>query len=401
MSGIDLRHHKEVLWAGALWCVAWIAALIGGVYWLAALIIVVGIVALGVWSTLGPQIKARLEKAGSIRQARVQDRPPPPEEVPPIESPSAKILTIEIPPAERDRLEFEYRFALAEADMQGALLAGVDLQQVDMRRANLRGADLRNANLWHTDLLGADLREANLDRADLRWACLARSNLKGASLRAANLWGANLREAEIDGADLRGANLWDATLGAQLAQAGALRGATMPDGSWYDGRLDLAGDVLEAQRQGINLNDPAARVTFYSVAEDKPLPVPDVPFRVVPERTHDPTEPVLRIALLPVDESQDAIGLDLRGHVLVGRGNWADIDLTPYQGGRSVSRRHAIIYPGQMTLTVVDLGSTNGTWHNGVWLPPRMLRVLTDGDIVAFGRLRFQVRIVEHPAGAV
>jgi hypothetical protein len=461
MSGIDLRHHKEVLWAGALWCVAWIAALIGGVYWLAALIIVVGIVALGLWSTLGPQIKARLEKAGSIRQARIRGRQPPVEEAPPTPAglvdappppptkpPPAEAPTVEIPPVEGDLLEFEYRFALVGADMQGALLAGVELTGVDMRGANLRGADLSDANLQRTDLFGADLREANLNRADLRWARLAHSNLKGASLRAANLRGANLREAEIDGADLSQANLQDALLGAQheearlnidrriseemalaaeaqIVQARALRGAIMPNGSRYDGRFNLEGDVLEAQQQGIDLNDPAARAAFYGVAKGEAALIPpshahhidaaaaghltgaDLPsgglqFRAVPEGAHDPVEAVWRIALLPVDESQDAIGLELRGDVVVGRGGMADIDLQPYKGAElGVSRRHAMIRPGQAALTLVDLGSTNGTYRNGVEIPPDEQHILANGDTVYFARLGFIVRIVGRPARAV
>jgi uncharacterized protein YjbI with pentapeptide repeats len=433
VPGVDLRHHKELLWVGIVWCAAWIVALVAGVYWLAALIVVVGIVALGLWSTLGPQIKERLERAGSIRQARVQDRPPspqealslkaPPTELPPAEAPTIEVPTDEVSPVEEDRLEFEYRFALVGADMQGALLAGVDLQQVDMRGADLQGADLRDANLWRIDLLGANLREANLNRADLRWARLARSNLTGASLRAANLRGADLRDAEIAGADLRGANLWDAMLGAQyeearldpdkpgkriseevaraveaqLAQVRALRGAIMPDGSRYDGRFDLEGDVLGAQQQGIDLNDPAARAAFYGVAEGE---APDVPFRVVPEGAHDPAAPVWRIALLPVDKPQDTMELELHGDAVLGRGSMADINLQPYGGPElGISRQHARICPGQAALTVVDLDSTNGTWHNGVLLRSGVQCALTDGDVVALGRLRFRVRIVGRPTG--
>jgi uncharacterized protein YjbI with pentapeptide repeats len=432
VSGINLRYHKGMLWVGMVWCAAWIVALIAGVYWLAALIIVVGIVTLGLWSTLGPQTKERLEKAGSIRQARVRDRPPSPEEAPPIkapptEPPSVEAPTIEVPtdkvsPVEEDRLEFEYRFALVGANMQGASLAGVDLRQVDMRGANLQGADLRDGNLWRIDLLGANLGEANLNQADLRWARLARSNLKGASLRAANLRGADLREAEIAGADLRGANLWDATLGAQyeearldpdrrvseemalaveaqLAQAGALRGAIMPDGNRYDGRFNLEGDVLEAQQRGIDLNDPADRAAFYGVAKEEPLPA-DLQFRTVPEGAPDPGEAVWRIVLLPIDEPQDALGLELRGDVALGRSSMADIDLQSYGGPElGVSRRHAMIRLGQAALTLVDLGSTNGTYRNGAAIPPDVQHILADGDVVAFGRLRFRVRIVGRPSG--
>jgi hypothetical protein len=64
------------------------------------------------------------------------------------------------------------------------------------------------------------------------------------------------------------------------------------------------------------------------------------------------------------------------------------IDLTPfgaYENG--VSRLHAAIRRGEDTLTLVDLGSVNGTHLNGQRLIPNQPRVLRDGDEIRLGKL--------------
>ncbi len=55
----------------------------------------------------------------------------------------------------------------------------------------------------------------------------------------------------------------------------------------------------------------------------------------------------------------------------------------------NVSRRHAEIHPGS-EITIVDLGSTNGTKVNGLRIDGQ--RVLVDGDIISLGssHLRFE-----------
>jgi hypothetical protein len=64
------------------------------------------------------------------------------------------------------------------------------------------------------------------------------------------------------------------------------------------------------------------------------------------------------------------------------------LDLTPYGAYENgVSRIHAAIRRGEDTLTLVDLGSVNGTHLNGQRLIPNQPRVLRDGDEVRFGKL--------------
>ncbi|MFN8529404.1 MAG: FHA domain-containing protein [Anaerolineae bacterium] len=65
-----------------------------------------------------------------------------------------------------------------------------------------------------------------------------------------------------------------------------------------------------------------------------------------------------------------------------------DVDLTPFGAlEKGVSRIHCAVIRDEMTLTIVDLGSANGTHLNGQRLTPEVPRVLRDGDEVQLGKL--------------
>lgn len=65
-----------------------------------------------------------------------------------------------------------------------------------------------------------------------------------------------------------------------------------------------------------------------------------------------------------------------------------DFDLTPYDGmEKGVSRMHAAILRDGDSLTLVDKGSSNGTFLNGQQVTPGRPRVLRDGDEIRLGRL--------------
>lgn len=65
-----------------------------------------------------------------------------------------------------------------------------------------------------------------------------------------------------------------------------------------------------------------------------------------------------------------------------------DLDLTPYGAlEKGVSRIHAAISRSEDTLTLVDMGSANGTHLNGQRLIPDQPRLLRDGDEIRLGRL--------------
>ncbi len=97
--------------------------------------------------------------------------------------------------------------------------------------------------------------------------------------------------------------------------------------------------------------------------------------------------------ILHVRDSQQSIEVKPQEETILGRYDGSSmstptVDLTPfgaYENG--VSRIHAAIRRGEDTLTLVDLGSVNGTHLNGQRLIPNQPRVLRDGDEVRLGKL--------------
>lgn len=86
------------------------------------------------------------------------------------------------------------------------------------------------------------------------------------------------------------------------------------------------------------------------------------------------------------------------GDSLVGRCDESkaiqpSVDLSPlggYEGG--VSRAHAMIHVGT-EVSLTDLGSVNGTRINGVQVVPHKAYLLTNGDLVTFGKVKMSVHI--------
>lgn len=64
--------------------------------------------------------------------------------------------------------------------------------------------------------------------------------------------------------------------------------------------------------------------------------------------------------------------------------------------GRSISRVHARITQDQNGCSITDLGSTNGTFINGVKLAERQMRYLQQGDEVRFAEAVFKFQIQEN-----
>jgi uncharacterized protein YjbI with pentapeptide repeats len=147
--------------------------------------------------------------------------------------------------------ELRMRGHLEDGSLQWVYLRYVNLQGVDLSGADLRKTDLNMSKLQGTDLSGSNLKEARLIKANLRCALLAEANLEGTLLAKANLQG-----------------VLDVTE-EQLARAGKLRSATMPDGSLYDGRFNLAGDLADARFLHVNIRDPQEMAAFYGVSLEK------------------------------------------------------------------------------------------------------------------------------------
>ena len=82
------------------------------------------------------------------------------------------------------------------------------------------------------------------------------------------------------------------------------------------------------------------------------------------------------------------------GRVSEGQTVMPDIDLTPYNAYENgVSRLHAVLKKEATEVTMMDLGSSNGTYLNGTRLTPERSYPLHHGNIIAFGKLKVQFRL--------
>ena len=129
-------------------------------------------------------------------------------------------------------------------------------------------------------------------------------------------------------------------------------------------------------------------------------------YRVVPlsmASTNLPPEtPRWRIELEGLGTGIEPVGLDILGDTVIGRGRVGnqpvDLDMDEYGGlEQGVSRRHALLRPTANHLYIIDLGSTNGTMHNGLPLGPGITRSLKHNDSVTLGRLSFSIKMIDGP----
>ena len=80
------------------------------------------------------------------------------------------------------------------------------------------------------------------------------------------------------------------------------------------------------------------------------------------------------------------------GRISEGQPIMPDVDLTPFSGYQlGVSRLHAVIKKQNQATVIVDLGSSNGTYLNGLRLEAQKASVLNHGDIISLGKLKIQV----------
>ena len=159
---------------------------------------------------------------------------------------------------------------LAGADLREASLRRADLRGSCMRNVNLTGADLFEADLregtlaagdrqfgfrkleiglsTQGELQGAILAGANLERSRLSGAMAMRADFTDAILKDAKLIRANLKQATMCGANLSGADL----SGADLA------GADMRDAILVGART-VAWNVSNANMEGTLTDEPVGR----------------------------------------------------------------------------------------------------------------------------------------------
>ncbi len=142
---------------------------------------------------------------------------------------------------------------------------------------------------------------------------------------------------------------------------------------------------------------------------DEEFMVPDEkPAVETPQSESSPLTPVLHYAdvlaegsvgvqLLVGSEPFSTVKVECADELILGRTvidseHQPDLDLSPYGAQNwGVSRRHAKLVRDDNTLSVVDLGSTGGTYVNRIRVLAWQSRVLCDGDELRLGSFRIRV----------
>lgn len=82
------------------------------------------------------------------------------------------------------------------------------------------------------------------------------------------------------------------------------------------------------------------------------------------------------------------------GRIAEGQPILPDVDLSEFEAyTQGVSRLHAAIKIGSQRVSIMDLGSANGTRVNGQKIVPHVDYPVKHGDVIALGKLKFQLII--------
>lgn len=147
------------------------------------------------------------------------------------------------------------------------------------------------------------------------------------------------------------------------------------------------------------VDDGQLEMAYESVSPQETEPAPP-PADITPGRAG----PAWRLLLHVSGPQASTVGLDIWRVTVLGRADpmsafRPDLDFAPYGAMRhGVSRRHALVRPGDNDLYIIDQSSTNGTWVNGQRLLPGRDFPLSDGDAIELGALRMTLRIVHSPS---
>lgn len=142
---------------------------------------------------------------------------------------------------------------LRAAELMGAELFGMNLENAflafaDLRGSNLMGARCHRAFMSQAKLTRAFLAGATLTRADLSYARLKEANLERADLRRAYLRGARLQDADLTAAKFQGAKLPHARLQGTKAKEVVMDTETLLTGIHVDKDTYFAGVGLDNTR---------------------------------------------------------------------------------------------------------------------------------------------------------
>lgn len=113
------------------------------------------------------------------------------------------------------------------------------------------------------------------------------------------------------------------------------------------------------------------------------------------EKDAPPSRKIKSQAFLETETGQ-VFPLDVNSLIIgrrdVKRGVLVDIDLTPLDTRKIVSRKHALLEQKKGKWLLTDQGSVNGTWLNGHQLTAREPYPLQEGDELVFGRNGVTIR---------
>ena len=127
------------------------------------------------------------------------------------------------------------------------------------------------------------------------------------------------------------------------------------------------------------------------VSAEAQAPAPTQPTAPTPKR-----EPLPFGRLTGPNGIEFALRYDrnLVGRASPGEGINPQVDLTAADTSGTVSRKHARIGKDDASIFLEDLGSSNGTRHNGQSLRSGMQAPLSDGDQIIFGDIIFTFHLI-------
>jgi hypothetical protein len=125
--------------------------------------------------------------------------------------------------------------------------------------------------------------------------------------------------------------------------------------------------------------------------------VDDLGFGSVPEPVKDKVslvrDKVITLKILDSDRILHLVGRTeyTLGRVAKGQPILPEFDLSEYKAyDQGVSRLHAAIKVSQLRVSIIDLGSANGTRVNGQKIVANVEYPLKNGDVIALGKLKFE-----------
>lgn len=125
--------------------------------------------------------------------------------------------------------------------------------------------------------------------------------------------------------------------------------------------------------------------------------VDDLGFGSVPEPVKDKVaqvkDKVITLKILDSDRTLHLVGRTeyTLGRIAKGQPILPEFDLTEFKAyDQGVSRLHAAIKVSPLRVSIIDLGSANGTRVNGQKIVPNVEYPLKNGDVIALGKLKFE-----------